>query len=103
MLSLKNVMMAVVETLLNKFEEDQAKNREMQQKALNEQPRSRCTDNCSDIDSFNQVCVHEFNGNHHRSLNFGQQVHLMLVFPISAKRFIGLLRIATILILCFSN
>ncbi|CAI9573342.1 unnamed protein product [Staurois parvus] len=37
MLSLKNVMMAVVETLLNKFEEDQAKNREMQKKALHEQ------------------------------------------------------------------
>ncbi|XP_056413062.1 protein broad-minded [Hyla sarda] len=54
-LSLKNVMMAVVETLLNKFEEDQAKNREMQRKALHEQHNSRYTDNCSDSDSsFNQ-------------------------------------------------
>ncbi|XP_069827804.1 protein broad-minded [Dendropsophus ebraccatus] len=55
LLSLKNVMMAVVETLLNKFEEDQAKIREMQKKALHEQHRSRYTDNCSDSDSsFNQ-------------------------------------------------
>lgn len=55
MLSLKNVMMAVVETLLNKFEEDQAKNREMQKKAFHEQHSSRYADNCSDSDSsFNQ-------------------------------------------------
>ncbi|XP_073428300.1 protein broad-minded isoform X1 [Dendrobates tinctorius] len=55
MLSLKNVMMAVVETLLNKFEEDQAKNREMQRKAFHEQNSSRFMDNCSDSDSsFNQ-------------------------------------------------
>ncbi|KAG8588269.1 hypothetical protein GDO81_005927 [Engystomops pustulosus] len=55
MLSLKNVMMTVVETLLNKFEEDQAKNRELQKKALHEQHSSRYTDNCSDSDSsFNQ-------------------------------------------------
>ncbi|XP_063773307.1 protein broad-minded isoform X2 [Pseudophryne corroboree] len=54
MLSLKNVIMAVVETLLNKFEEDQAKNREMQKRALHEQ-HSRYADNCSDSDSsFNQ-------------------------------------------------
>lgn len=58
MLSLKNVMMAVVETLVNKFEEDQAKNREMQKRALHEQSSCRYTDNCSDSDSsFNQVCV----------------------------------------------
>ncbi|XP_068087481.1 protein broad-minded isoform X2 [Hyperolius riggenbachi] len=55
MLSLKNIMMAVVETLLNKFEEDQAKNRELQKKALHEHPSYRYTDNCSDSDSsFNQ-------------------------------------------------
>ncbi|KAM9317399.1 protein broad-minded [Gastrophryne carolinensis] len=55
MLSLKNVMMAVVETLLNKFEEDQAKNREIQKKTMHEQPSCRYTDNCSDSDSsFNQ-------------------------------------------------
>ncbi|KAM5164077.1 protein broad-minded isoform 3-T3 [Mantella aurantiaca] len=55
MFSLKNVMMAVVETLVNKFEEDQAKNREMQKKALLEQHSCRYNDNCSDIDSsFNQ-------------------------------------------------
>lgn len=55
MLSLKNVMMAVVETLVNKFEEDQAKNREMQKRALHEQSSCRYTDNCSDSDSsFNQ-------------------------------------------------
>ncbi|KAM8953734.1 protein broad-minded [Pelodytes ibericus] len=52
---LKNGMMAVVETVLNKFEEDQARNREMQKKSLHEQHRSRYTDNCSDSDSsFNQ-------------------------------------------------
>ncbi|KAM4693395.1 protein broad-minded [Discoglossus pictus] len=53
--SLKNVMMAVVETLLNKFEEDQAKNREMQKKNMHAQHSSRYADNCSDSDSsFNQ-------------------------------------------------
>ncbi|XP_075453871.1 protein broad-minded isoform X2 [Ascaphus truei] len=54
--SLKNAMMTVVETLLNKFEEDQAKNRETQKKTLHEQHSGRYTDNCSDSDSsFNQV------------------------------------------------
>ncbi|XP_053317262.1 protein broad-minded [Spea bombifrons] len=53
--SLKNSMMAVVETLLNKFEEDQAKNREMQKKNVHDQHSGRFTDNCSDSDSsFNQ-------------------------------------------------
>ncbi|KAM4771016.1 protein broad-minded [Rhinophrynus dorsalis] len=53
--SLKNVMMAVVETLLNKFEEDQVRNREMLTKTLQEQHGPRYPDNCSDSDSsFNQ-------------------------------------------------
>uniref|UniRef100_A0A8C5Q6I6 TBC1 domain family member 32 n=1 Tax=Leptobrachium leishanense TaxID=445787 RepID=A0A8C5Q6I6_9ANUR len=52
--SLKNGMMAVVETLLNKFEEDQAKNREMLKKNTHEHA-GHYTDNCSDSDSsFNQ-------------------------------------------------
>ncbi|XP_041418668.1 protein broad-minded isoform X1 [Xenopus laevis] len=53
--SLKNVMMAVVESLLNKFEEDQAKNRELHKKSTFEQHTGRYSDNCSDSDSsFNQ-------------------------------------------------
>ncbi|KAG8434406.1 hypothetical protein GDO86_012686 [Hymenochirus boettgeri] len=55
MLSLKNVMMAVVETLLNKFEEDQSKNKDVQKTTLQEQHTQCYTDNCSDSDSsFNQ-------------------------------------------------
>ncbi|XP_063299536.1 protein broad-minded isoform X1 [Pelobates fuscus] len=53
--SLKTGMMAVVEALLNKFEEDQAKNREMLKKNMHEQHSGHYTDNCSDSDSsFNQ-------------------------------------------------
>ncbi|XP_061479706.1 protein broad-minded isoform X2 [Rhineura floridana] len=53
--SLKNVMMVVVESLINKFEEDQMRYKEMQRKVKTEQPSSYYTDNCSDSDSsFNQ-------------------------------------------------
>ncbi|XP_042312959.1 protein broad-minded [Sceloporus undulatus] len=53
--SLKNVMMVVVESLINKFEEDQMRYKEMQRKMKTEQQSSYYTDNCSDSDSsFNQ-------------------------------------------------
>ncbi|XP_019393516.1 PREDICTED: protein broad-minded [Crocodylus porosus] len=53
--SLKNVMMVVVESLINKFEEDQMRNKEMHSKTKKEQPTGYYTDNCSDSDSsFNQ-------------------------------------------------
>lgn len=55
--SLKNVMMVVVESLINKFEEDQMRYKEMQRKVKTEPPNSYYADNCSDSDSsFNQVC-----------------------------------------------
>nr|XP_028579121.1 protein broad-minded [Podarcis muralis] len=53
--SLKNVMMVVVESLINKFEEDQMRYKEIQRKVKTEQHSSYYTDNCSDSDSsFNQ-------------------------------------------------
>ncbi|XP_043819564.1 protein broad-minded isoform X2 [Dromiciops gliroides] len=53
--SLKNVMMVVVESLINKFEEDQIRNKEIQKKTVKEKCSNYCTDNCSDSDSsFNQ-------------------------------------------------
>uniref|UniRef100_A0A452GKM9 Protein broad-minded n=1 Tax=Gopherus agassizii TaxID=38772 RepID=A0A452GKM9_9SAUR len=53
--SLKNVMMVVVESLINKFEEDQMRNKEMHRKTKKEQHSAYHTDNCSDSDSsFNQ-------------------------------------------------
>ncbi|KAJ7341885.1 hypothetical protein JRQ81_007533 [Phrynocephalus forsythii] len=53
--SLKSVMMVVVESLINKFEEDQMRYKEMQRKVKTEQHSSYYTDNCSDSDSsFNQ-------------------------------------------------
>uniref|UniRef100_A0A8D0BTL6 TBC1 domain family member 32 n=1 Tax=Salvator merianae TaxID=96440 RepID=A0A8D0BTL6_SALMN len=53
--SLKNVMMVVVESLINKFEEDQMRYKEMQRKVKMEEHSSFYTDNCSDSDSsFNQ-------------------------------------------------
>uniref|UniRef100_A0A8C6X3R9 Protein broad-minded n=1 Tax=Naja naja TaxID=35670 RepID=A0A8C6X3R9_NAJNA len=53
--SLKNVMMVVVESLINKFEEDQMRYKEMQRKVKTEPPNSYYADNCSDSDSsFNQ-------------------------------------------------
>ncbi|XP_074846761.1 protein broad-minded isoform X4 [Carettochelys insculpta] len=54
MYSLKNVMMVVVESLINKFEEDQMRNKEMHRKTKKEH-NAYNTDNCSDSDSsFNQ-------------------------------------------------
>uniref|UniRef100_A0A8C0GKD7 Protein broad-minded n=1 Tax=Chelonoidis abingdonii TaxID=106734 RepID=A0A8C0GKD7_CHEAB len=53
--SLKNVMMVVVESLINKFEEDQMRNKEMHRKTKKEQHSAYHTDNCSDSDSsYNQ-------------------------------------------------
>ncbi|XP_051511088.1 protein broad-minded isoform X2 [Myxocyprinus asiaticus] len=52
---LKQTMMVVVESLINKFEEDQLKKEEMHRKSQHEQSSSHYTDNCSDSDSsFNQ-------------------------------------------------
>ncbi|XP_016009348.2 protein broad-minded isoform X2 [Rousettus aegyptiacus] len=53
--SLKNVMMVVVESMINKFEEDEIRSQERQKKIQKEKNNSYCTDNCSDSDSsFNQ-------------------------------------------------
>ncbi|NXG50618.1 BROMI protein, partial [Psilopogon haemacephalus] len=53
--ALKNVMMAVVESLINKFEEDRMRNKELGSKAKKERQSGCYTDNCSDSDSsFNQ-------------------------------------------------
>ncbi|KAI7800130.1 putative protein broad-minded, partial [Triplophysa rosa] len=55
MQTLKQTMMVVVESLINKFEEDQLKKEEMHRKSQREQSSSHYTDNCSDSDSsFNQ-------------------------------------------------
>uniref|UniRef100_A0A672S848 Protein broad-minded-like n=1 Tax=Sinocyclocheilus grahami TaxID=75366 RepID=A0A672S848_SINGR len=55
MQTLKQTMMVVVESLINKFEEDQLKKEEMDRKSQHEQSSSNYTDNCSDSDSsFNQ-------------------------------------------------
>lgn len=56
MQTLKQTMMVVVESLINKFEEDQLKKEEMDRKIHHEQSGNHYTDNCSDSDSsFNQV------------------------------------------------
>ncbi|XP_027625272.1 protein broad-minded [Tupaia chinensis] len=53
--SLKNIMMVVVESMINKFEEDEIRSRERQKNIQKEKSNSSCTDNCSDSDSsFNQ-------------------------------------------------
>lgn len=53
--SLKNIMMVVVESMINKFEEDETRSQDRQRKVQKEQSGSCCTDNCSDSDSsFNQ-------------------------------------------------
>lgn len=53
---LKNVMMIVVESLINKFEEDRMHDKELDSKAKKECQSGYYTDNCSDSDSsFNQV------------------------------------------------
>uniref|UniRef100_A0A8C1M4D4 Protein broad-minded n=1 Tax=Cyprinus carpio TaxID=7962 RepID=A0A8C1M4D4_CYPCA len=55
MQTLKQTMMVVVESLINKFEEDQLKKEEMDRKSQHEQSSSHYTENCSDSDSsFNQ-------------------------------------------------
>uniref|UniRef100_A0A4X2M9S9 TBC1 domain family member 32 n=1 Tax=Vombatus ursinus TaxID=29139 RepID=A0A4X2M9S9_VOMUR len=63
--SLKNIMMVVVESLINRFEEDQIRNKEMQKKTVKGKCSNYCTDNCSDSDSsFNQVCCLVFHSCH---------------------------------------
>uniref|UniRef100_A0A8D0KW78 Protein broad-minded n=1 Tax=Strix occidentalis caurina TaxID=311401 RepID=A0A8D0KW78_STROC len=53
--ALKNVMMVVVESLINKFEEDQMRNKELDSKTKKEHQSGCYTENCSDSDSsFNQ-------------------------------------------------
>ncbi|XP_009643489.1 protein broad-minded [Egretta garzetta] len=53
--ALKNVMMVVVESLINKFEEDRICNKEMDSKTKKEHQNDYYTDICSDSDSsFNQ-------------------------------------------------
>ncbi|ERE84369.1 protein broad-minded-like isoform 1 [Cricetulus griseus] len=55
--SLKSIMMVVVESMINKSEEDETRSQDQQRK-LQENPSSCCTDNCSDSDSsFNQFEV----------------------------------------------
>ncbi|XP_073931565.1 protein broad-minded isoform X3 [Castor canadensis] len=49
--SLKNIMMVVVESMINKFEEDEIRSQERQRKIQKEKSNSYCTDNCSDSDS----------------------------------------------------
>lgn len=54
--ALKNVMMVVVESLINKFEEDRMHDKDLASKAKKELQSGYYTDNCSDSDSsFNQV------------------------------------------------
>ncbi|KGL74378.1 Protein broad-minded, partial [Tinamus guttatus] len=58
MLALKNVMMVVVESLINKFEEDRMRNKELDSKTKKECQSGYYTDNCSDSDSsFNQSYI----------------------------------------------
>ncbi|KAI3364478.1 hypothetical protein L3Q82_011270 [Scortum barcoo] len=55
MQTLKNSMIIVVESLINKFEEDQMRKEEMNRDKQHSQSNSQYTDNCSDSDSsFNQ-------------------------------------------------
>ncbi|XP_039980895.1 protein broad-minded isoform X2 [Xiphias gladius] len=52
---LKNTMIMVVDSLINKFEEDQMRKEEMHREKQHSQSNSQYTDNCSDSDSsFNQ-------------------------------------------------
>lgn len=54
--TLKNAMIVVMESLINKFEEDQLRKEELHQEKQHIPSSSQYTDNCSDSDSsFNQV------------------------------------------------
>ena len=56
MQALKNSMIVVVESSINKFEEDQARKEEIVREKQHMQTGSQYNDNCSDSDSsFNQV------------------------------------------------
>lgn len=53
--SLKTIMMVVVESMINKFEDDETRSEDRQRKMEKDTSGSCCTDNCSDSDSsFNQ-------------------------------------------------
>nr|XP_019959269.1 PREDICTED: protein broad-minded [Paralichthys olivaceus] len=55
MQTLKNTMIIIVESLINKFEEDQMRKEEMHRERQHSQSNSQYIDNCSDSDSsFNQ-------------------------------------------------
>lgn len=54
--TLKNTMTVVIESLINRFEEDQLKKEELHREMGPSQSNSQFMDNCSDSDSsFNQV------------------------------------------------
>lgn len=56
MQTLKTTMIMVVESLINRFEEDHMRKEEMVQEKQHSQSNSQYADNCSDSDSsFNQV------------------------------------------------
>uniref|UniRef100_A0A8C9AKX6 Protein broad-minded n=1 Tax=Prolemur simus TaxID=1328070 RepID=A0A8C9AKX6_PROSS len=53
--SLKSTMIVVVDSMINRFEEDEIRSQERQKKIQKEKSSSYCIDNCSDSDSsFNQ-------------------------------------------------
>ncbi|XP_070273682.1 protein broad-minded isoform X1 [Myotis yumanensis] len=60
--SLKNSMMVVVESMIDKFEEDEMRSRERQRKIQKEKGSSYCTDNCSDSDSSSNQSYKFFQG-----------------------------------------
>ncbi|XP_036173804.1 protein broad-minded isoform X1 [Myotis myotis] len=60
--SLKNSMMVVVESMIDKFEEDEMRSRERQRKIQKEKSSSYCTDNCSDSDSSSNQSYKFFQG-----------------------------------------
>lgn len=56
MQTLKNTMIVAVESLINRFEEDQMRKEELHRERQQSQSNSQYIDNCSDSDSsFNQV------------------------------------------------
>lgn len=76
--TLKNTMVMVVESLINKFEEDQLRKEETHQEKQHSQSNIQFTDNCSDSDSsFNQV---RYNGYNLMAINkFNYSYYLCIV------------------------
>ena len=73
MQTLKNTMMVVVESLINRFEEDQLRKEEMHRESQTEQSNSHY-DNCSDSDSsFNQVKERERGRGEGRVIELGKE------------------------------